>query len=231
MYEFIQARSDSGGFPEARNIFPWFQIANMSASNSIDTKCQNEIKYALNRDKKQRYNLEKRTKLIQTLKQLDSNVALTDFILILLLGMDPSDVVDYFKDDNYLKLTPEWKEGQKTRIADAVKRSGLEGQKLISAVRAILSSSNKPEIMQVAQISLVSMLDNGEKQLSTESEKAERERKGAKLKFEDRMALYASIADHPALNKMQKRAVKVAVSESKGSAKDMVDLVDILSVF
>jgi Ca2+-binding EF-hand superfamily protein len=228
LYEFIQARSDSGGFPEARNIFPWFQIANMSASNSIDTKCQNEIKYALNRDKKQRYNLEKRTKLIQTLKQLDSNVALTDFILILLLGMDPSDVVDYFKDDNYLKLTPEWKEGQKTRIADAVKRSGLEGQKLISAVRAILSSSNKPEIMQVAQISLVSMLDNGEKQLSTESEKAERERKGAKLKFEDRMALYASIADHPALNKMQKRAVKVAVSESKGSAKDMVDLVDIL---
>ena len=197
-------------------------------ASEIDAKVVKQLVNAFNRDKQGRFGVSKRSKLIRTLKSLDSNMALTDFILVNMLGMDANDVVDYFKGENYGNLTAEWRDGQKSRIAEVVKRSGLDGQKLVSAVRAVLTSKTKPEIMSIATLCLVNILDNGEKNVSTEASKKEMAERGAKLKFENRMALVASIADNPGLDKNQKRSVKVAISESKGIAKTTMDVIDIL---
>ena len=160
-------------------------------ASEIDAKVVKQLVNAFNRDKQGRFGVSKRSKLIRTLKSLDSNMALTDFILVNMLGMDANDVVDYFKGENYGNLTAEWRDGQKSRIAEVVKRSGLDGQKLVSAVRAVLTSKTKPEIMSIATLCLVNILDNGEKNVSTEASKKEMAERGAKLKFENRMALGA----------------------------------------
>ena len=116
----------------------------------FDEDLLKKIQKAIRRDKQGRYNISHRGKLEKVIKDLNDNILLTDFLIVCLINMDVNDIVEYFSGET--PIVPEWKEGQKLKVTEAVKRSGLDGKKLVAAVRAVQTSQKKPDILNVVAV-------------------------------------------------------------------------------
>eukprot|EP00944_MAST-04C_sp_MAST-4C-sp1_P009537 g9537.t1 len=164
----------------------------------FDVDVKKKIQKSIQRDKQGRYDVSRRGKLTTVLKDINDNVLLTEFIILCLVNVDVNDIVDHFNGEK--PIVPEWKDGQKTKVAEAVKRSGLDGNKLIAAVRAIQTSTSKPEVLNVVTVCLLNVMEKGMSNLKTKESIREMQLKGAKLKAEDRAAVIAAIANHSRYN-------------------------------